>query len=649
MARELDRRDTQTLEIPRAREAALVGEARRLSAELPGTHEINVERVDPVTRNAAVVASVDAPAQEGNYIQRALDHVQSIGGALGFAPEQAAEFVADPHVLKTTSGARAVHLQQLYKGIPIYDAARTVVFSSRGALEQTTGTTVTVDDDQAVVATLSVQDAVRKAAEHVASPQPDEEGAVDQFGEPLEYAHVDLEGFEPKVIATFTDDPALRTVLEAGPFGDEIKADLIWFPISEADLRLAWEVQIALPDYAEMYRTLVDAHTGEVLLCVQQVAHVAAKGNVHRMDGASDRCVVEFPVQVAEHGLPLPSNLPLEFPDTWVEGDSAVGNAVQAHLGDAGPTLQGTAENGTIVFDPAPDSDEQKILNLFYFNCLLHDVFYLLGFRERDGNFQRDNFGRGGVPGDRVDARIFPEPVFGTANMTTKIEGTSPTMKMGLVRSTNRHTALDSSVVFHEFTHGVTNRLVGGPTNDRALEGPQSSGMGEGWSDYIACSLNRSDVVGAWVINRPSGIRSHPYDDQFPLTFEDIGGFDDEHDVGEVWAATLLALNRALGVETGLPLVVDALKLTPANPSFLDARDAILIALAHRHETGTTSEEDQAAERAKVLSVFAHFGMGPNARSNGAFLTGIVADFNPPADVQAVTEGASVTTPSTGT
>ncbi len=52
-----------------------------------------------------------------------------------------------------------------------------------------------------------------------------------------------------------------------------------------------------------------------------------------------------------------------------------------------------------------------------------------------------------------------------------------------------RLTAFDSSVVFHEFTHGVTNRLVGGRLYARALDATQSSGMGEGWSDYVACTI----------------------------------------------------------------------------------------------------------------------------------------------------------------
>ena len=47
--------------------------------------------------------------------------------------------------------------------------------------------------------------------------------------------------------------------------------------------------------------------------------------------------------------------------------------------------------------------------------------------------------------------------------MLTLADGKQGLMNMGLVAGgVNRHTAFDSDVVFHEFTHGVSNRLVGG-------------------------------------------------------------------------------------------------------------------------------------------------------------------------------------------
>ena len=123
-------------------------------------------------------------------------------------------------------------------------------------------------------------------------------------------------------------------------------------------------------------------------------------------------------------------------------------------------------------------------------------------------------------------------------------------MRMGLVSSTDRHTAFDASVVFHEFMHGVTNRLVGGPLNVRALEDPQSGGMGEGWGDYIACTINDTTVVGDWVVDNPDGIRGFPYDSDFPDSFGDLGTgrYDEEHNIGEIWCATLLEMNRKIGV-----------------------------------------------------------------------------------------------------
>lgn len=634
MSRELDRRDFTVNKVTPAREAELRSRAADVSNRLPGTHRIRIASFDAVTGNPSVVTSEAAPAESGNYIQRALDHVQQISRALGLEATQPVEFVADPHVQRTTSEAVAVHLQQQYKGIDVFQAAETVRFAPNGALQDTVGSRVTIAQDLSVSPQLSVEEAVRKAAEHVAAPQPDEQGATDQFGEPLNLPRVNLMNFVPKIIATFPNKPERPTVLEAGPFGDEIKANLLWFPLGE-NLHLGWEIIITMPQYAGQYRTVVDATTGEILYCHQLVQAVAARGNVYRADGSSPRQMTDFPRLLADYELPLPAELPATFPDDWVTANQSVGNSTRAHLGESGPTIQGTVQNGVLTFNPTDAlGDDQKVLNIFYYNCYMHDFFYLLGFREADGNFQHDDFGRGGVAGDRVDARAHSGAVWGTANMGTPVDGFSPVMNMGLVTATNRHTAFDASVVFHEFMHGVTNRLVGGPMNDRALEEPQSGGMGEGWGDYIACTINNTTVVGSWVVNRAEGIRGFPYTSNFPDTFADLGSgrYDEVHNIGEIWCATLLEMNRKVGNKLGVQLVVDALKLSPANPSFLDMRDAILAALDNKRAAGQLTADAHSAARRDLWGVFARFGMGPNARCNGASLSGIVADFQPPAE-----------------
>ncbi|QQS46363.1 MAG: M36 family metallopeptidase [Acidobacteriota bacterium] len=645
MSREIDRRDHSVNRVTPAREAELRERAALVSDTMPGAHRVRVARMDPTTGNPNLIVSESAPAEEGNHVQRALDHLRGLRRVLGLVASQPIEYQADPQYQTTSSGSVAVHLQQLYKGIPIFQAAETVRFDPNGAIHETAGSSVSVPEEVVVSSGLTVEQAVLIAARHVAAPEPDELGAKDQFGEPLQLASVDLAGWQPKVSAAFAEKPERLTVLEAGPFGDQIKARLVWFPL-DGGLRLTWEVILTMPAFQGQYRTLVDAQTEEILFCRQLVRTAIGRGNVYRVDGGSSRQGTDFPRPLADYGLPIPPGLPPAFPDDWVGTDRTEGNSVFARLGSSGQSGTGVNQGGTVVFDPpAATGDDQKVLNIFYYNCVMHDFFYLLGFREQDGNFQSNNLGRGGLAADRVDARAHSGPVFGTANMATPADGLSPIMNMGLVSSTNRHTAFDSSVVFHEFTHGVSNRLVGGPADDRALEAIQSGGMGEGWSDYIACSINDATVVGNWVVNDPGGIRGFPYDSNFPDHFGKLGTgrYNQVHNIGEIWCATLMEMNRKIGKVLGLQLVVDGFKLTPANPSFLDARDAILRALEGKRSAGQITQAEYDAARKGIWEAFAKFGMGPNARSNGATLSGIVADFNVPPPVTPPAPGSTVT------
>lgn len=639
MAKEIDRRDPAANQRTTARARSLNERAFRVSESLSGRHTLSIESFDAATGNPSLVASEGSEPETGNFVQRALNHVQGISTVLGFEETQAAEFMADPNVQISSSGAATVHLQQQYKGIRLFQTAQGVRFNPDGSIADTVGSSVTVVEELDATPRLNVEEAVLRAARHVAEPGSYDEVEVDEFGQSVPAPALDLEGFAPKVIATFPSHPEFPTVLEAGPFGDEIKANLVWFPLGEGP-RLAWEIVLIMPGQGGQYRTLVAADDGEILYCRQLMSTIEAEGHVYVVDGASGRQLVSFPRALAEFNVPIPEGLPEGFPDHWVAADSASGNAVKAILATTGETFRGAQQNGRIVFEPDdPEGGHQQVLNVFFYNCVIHDFFYLYGFREGDGNFQLDNFGRGGALADPVTAFAHPGPVPGTANMSTRVDGTSPVMNMGLVATTGRHTAFDSTVVFHEFTHGVTNRLVGGPMNTQALEDYQSAGMGEGWGDYIACTINNTSVVGAWVTGKPGGIRKFPYDQNFPDNFGMLGTgrynrpeLTKQHAVGEIWCATLLEMNRKIGSHLGVQLVVDALKLSPVRPSFLDMRDSILKALDNKLAAAQLSAQEHAAAQTGIWAAFARFGMGPGARSNGASLTGIVADFNTPSD-----------------
>ncbi|ALW84997.1 hypothetical protein AUC43_07765 [Hymenobacter sedentarius] len=221
--------------------------------------------------------------------------------------------------------------------------------------------------------------------------------------------------------------------------------------------------------------------------------------------------------------------------------------------------------------------------------------------------------------------------------------------------------SFDNGVVSHEFGHGITNRLTGGPANASCLNpatGNQT--MGEGWSDFFALWMTTrpgddgktSRYIATYDNGDPynvgPGFRRKPYSTDFSknnYTYAQLGTttgkFQETHDVGEVWATVLWDLNWQFIYKYGynadffsatggnnkmLKLVLDGCKLQVCNPGFLDGRDALLRA---------DSVTNRAANADLIWNVFARRGMGYSAvqgdRVNGQpRVTGIANGFDLP-------------------
>ena len=82
-------------------------------------------------------------------------------------------------------------------------------------------------------------------------------------------------------------------------------------------------------------------------------------------------------------------------------------------------------QNPANYFDPA-------ITNLFYWNNVMHDVWYRYGFTEQSGNFQENNYGRGGAGSDYVYAEAQDGGGTNNANFGTPADGGNPRMQMYL-------------------------------------------------------------------------------------------------------------------------------------------------------------------------------------------------------------------------
>jgi hypothetical protein len=132
---------------------------------------------------------------------------------------------------------------------------------------------------------------------------------------------------------------------------------------------------------------------------------------------------------------------------------------------------------------------------------------------------------------------------------------------------------LDADVVFHEYGHGLTWRMIGG------MNGKLAGAIGEGASDVNAFLVNGDDRIGEYAFSNPLGIRRYPYTG-YPLTYKDVTGAE-VHDDGEIYAGAMWRvlenyLSAGLTADDLQHDFVDGMNFTPATPAFEDMRDGML-------------------------------------------------------------------------
>lgn len=240
---------------------------------------------------------------------------------------------------------------------------------------------------------------------------------------------------------------------------------------------------------------------------------------------------------------------------------------------------------------------------------------------------------------------VFVSYNLGEALIAQMASGTvNVTLKNDDVTFVNADGDFDNVVIAHEYTHGISTRLTGGRSNSSCLQ--SSEQMGEGWSDWAGLMMQikagdqSTDArgIGTFVASEPisgGGIRQYPYTTDMsvnPFTFGDTNGNHtyinsygvqavDVHYIGSIWATMLWDLTWAYIEKYGfdpdkytgtggnnkmMQLILDAMKLQPCNPSFVQGRDAIIAA-----DQATTGGQDYCM----IWEVFARRGLGVNASS----------------------------------
>jgi len=680
---------------PNLRSAAATTSRGRGEAELRGVSKnVRIDR-DEITGAAAFIGTphefLTGPEGAGRAVPAARLTRVSPGDphrvVKAFIDEYAGVFGHGSEVLATArvsrdyvtphNGLRTVDWQQYVDDILVFEAGFQAHLTARGEL-------VNVSSHLIANPQQAAERGAPGRAARIASPSISAQAAVQ-----IAATAVGAETSADAVVLEVPADGADAHQQFHAPTLLDAEARYVWLPMDGETLRLCWQVICTTKSDKFMYRVIVDAETGAVHLRQSLTEHLSnASYRVFTSDSPSPfspGLSVPSTFQAPLVGRTLVTTSALDTtasPNGWIDDGvmETRGNNVDAHTDiDANniadlPRPQATGPDR--VFDPPLDLTQDPstyrdaaVVNLFYWCNFMHDKLYALGFTEAAGNFQNLNFGKGGVGNDAVQADAQDGSGTDNANFSTPPDGSPGRMQMYVFVGPTPHRDgdFDAEVVLHEYTHGLSNRLVGGGVGISAL---QPRGMGEGWSDFYATSLlsdpsddvNGNYAAGAYASyqlggltqNYYFGIRRYPYTTDItknPLTLKDIdpaqaslhpgiprspiaGSTANEvHNMGEVWCVTLWDCRAKLinkygavaGNQLMLQLTTDGMKLSPANPNFLQARDAII--QADLVDTG-------GANRIELWSGFAKRGMGFSAFSpTSSSTSGIVEAFDLPDDL----------------
>ncbi len=618
--------------------------------------------------------------------------------------------ITDQHTSRTT-GVQHVYYRQLLNGIEIYGSQSSVHLMPNGELLKANNRFIEDAANKATGATspsLTAIQAVQNAAGHFNY----------SISEGISVLESQLGGQE-------------LMLTPGGISLSPIPAKLVYQENQDGEVVLAWDISIEETAQENWWSVRVDATTGTIIDQVNwgascnfdhdHSAHEELNYNRNLYDipnynelmaknkaameanlSANSYEVFAMPLESPYYGVRTietnPANAtasPFGWHDTngspGAESTLTTGNNADAYEDGDNP---GYRANGGATLDfvgfpfdqdysAANQYEDAALTNLFYWSNIIHDVLYLYGFDEPAGNFQDNNYGNGGLGNDWVRAEAQDGSGTCNANFFTPADGSLPRMQMYVCG--DKDGDFDNLVIVHEYGHGISNRLTGGPGNSGCLGNTEQ--MGEGWSDWYGAVMTiepgdagtDSRGVGTYLFDQGPGgpgIRPFPYSTDFgvnPQTYDDIKTASVPHGLGSVWCSMLWELTWELIDDHGwdpdiynftgdvaqdagnvqtFALVTEAMKLQPCSPGFVDGRDAILAADVALY--GGVNE-------CAIWDAFARRGLGVSAdqgssssRSDGteAFDTPSgVASFTAPDDVcenEGILTGLSGGTPSGG-
>lgn len=267
---------------------------------------------------------------------------------------------------------------------------------------------------------------------------------------------------------------------------ESVDSEFYSFVISDVDNKVLFKHNLTAQEAAFNYRIYADE---------QGIPWDGPHGNVVPAESKDQVDATEYldaPMVTITSG-------PISTMDPWLaeEATTTSGNNVFAYVDALAPdgftngdfTAEITSDKtfdykyNTTQAESSVNNRKASIVNLFYMNNYLHDLFYDHGFDEAAGNAQAQNYGRGGEEGDAIRAEVQDNSGFNNANMSTPADGRSPRMQMYL---------WDSKDAVNGEDYGVT------VTSDAAiglLDSTQRASFGQGQFEISADVVRLVDGV----------------------------------------------------------------------------------------------------------------------------------------------------------
>ena len=379
------------------------------------------------------------------------NHFNTNRSQLGLTQEDVSDFKVNSSTFSKSMKLDNVYVSQRISGIEVFNSTSVfgikngVVVSSK--IGFTANTLQKINTDSPVI---TAQNAIVKAATAIGVSAP-----------------TALEILETKGDASF--------IFNTGGISlNNIPVSLVFQPMEDSTLRLSWDMSIYLLDASHYYSVRIDAVTGALLSSNDWVTSCDFGKPTHNHLPNSDapsnflhksENTVSFNTQVgvSYRVFPVPFESPNHGDDELVidpANQDASPFGWHDTNGVSGPEYTITRGNNVIARDDIDDNnsggvspdggssltfdfpynfnaDPSEMLpaattNLFYWNNIMHDVYYQYGFDEASGNFQANNYGNGGTGGDFVDAQAQDGGGTNNANFATPPDGNNPRMQMYL-------------------------------------------------------------------------------------------------------------------------------------------------------------------------------------------------------------------------